>query len=60
MKIGDLVSHRDDPSAQRGPGLVTKIHVLQGVECIDVYWTGQGKTICLYARGELRPLDESR
>jgi len=60
MKVGDLVRHRDDPSMQRGPGLVTKVSVKNRVECVDVYWTGQQKTICLYMPSELRAFDESR
>ncbi len=60
MKVGDLVRHRDDASMQRGPGLVTKVYVKNRVACVDVYWTGQQKTICLYMPNELRPIDESR
>ena len=60
MKVGDLVYHRDDPTMQRGPGIVTKIYLKNRVEIVDVYWTGKQKTICLYMPSELRSLDEAR
>ena len=60
MKVGDLVQHRDDPLRRRGPGIVTKVSSLNNVTLIDVYWSGQERTICAYMPNELVPVDESR
>ena len=60
MKAGDLVQHRDDPLRQRGTGIVAKVYMPRDVTLVDVYWSGQERTIYGYMPNELRPLDESR
>ena len=46
MKIGDMIYHRDDPTMQRGYGLVVKLYEAKApkevLEFVDVYWFAAG------------------
>ena len=65
MKIGDIIYHRDDPTMQRGYGLVVKLYEAGSgsnnkFEFIDVYWLGDNRVICNYLPSELRVISEAR
>ena len=62
MKVGDLVQHRDDPSRRSGYGIVTKVSRAKydAGMLVNVYWSGQERTICAYKPNELVVINESR
>ena len=61
MKVGDLLYHRDDPTMQRGHGLVVKIYETnREAELVDVYWSSDQRVICNYLPNELRVIHGNR
>ncbi len=60
MKVGDLIYHRDDPTMQRGHGLVLKVYLRNKGNYIDVYWSDNQHVVCSYMPDELRLINESR
>ena len=66
MKVGDMIYHRDDPTMQRGHGLVVKLYEMNSAaeghisrtELVDVYWSGDQRVICNYLPNELRVIHE--
>jgi hypothetical protein len=61
VKVGDMIYHRDDPTMQRGYGLVVKLYETNSkAELVDIYWSGDQRVICNYLPHELRVINESR